>query len=53
MLELLKKLNTAITVVTTAYAVTKFMIKTFKKYEEKHGKVKEENSRGNLPGEKE
>ncbi len=39
MIGLLKKLNTAITIATTVYAVTKFMFTTFKKYEEKHGKA--------------
>lgn len=40
MIGVIKKLNTAVTVVTTVYAVTKFMFKAFKKYEEKHGKNK-------------
>ena len=43
MIGILKKLNTAVTVVTTVYAVTKFMFNTFKKYEEKHGKNKKQN----------
>lgn len=38
MIGLLKKLNTAITIATTVYTVTKFMFTAFKKYEEKHGK---------------
>ena len=38
MINFLKKANTAITIITTVYAVTKFMFKTFKKYEAKHGK---------------
>jgi len=42
MMGILKKLNTAVTVVTTVYAVTKFMYDTFKKYEEKHGKHKKQ-----------
>ena len=42
MIGVIKKLNTAITVVTTVYAVTKFMFKTFKKYEEKHGNNKKQ-----------
>lgn len=41
MIGILKKVNTAVTVVTTVYAVTKFMFKTFKKYEEKHGHKKQ------------
>ena len=42
MMGILKKLNTAVTVVTTVYAVTKFMYDTFKKYEEKHGNNKKQ-----------
>ena len=42
MIGILKKVNTAVTVVTTVYAVTKFMFKTFKKYEEKHGNNKKQ-----------
>ena len=44
MIGLLKKLNTAITIATTVYTVTKFMFTAFKKYEEKHGK--ENNKEG-------
>ncbi len=40
MIELLKKFNTVFTIATTVYAVSKFMYKTFQKYEEKHGKSK-------------
>ena len=43
MIELLKKFNTVFTVATTVYAVTKFMYDTFKKYEKKHGKDKNQN----------
>ena len=43
MIGILKKVNTAVTVVTTVYAVTKFMFKTFKKYEEKHGKANKQS----------
>ena len=43
MIELLKKFNTVFTVVTTVYAVSKFMYKTFQKYEEKHGQNKNQN----------
>jgi len=43
MIGVIKKLNTAVTVVTTVYAVTKFMFKAFKKYEEKHGNNKKQN----------
>ena len=42
MMGILKKLNTAVTVVTTVYAVTKFKYDTFKKYEEKHGNNKKQ-----------
>lgn len=38
MTNLLKKVNTTLTVITTVYAVGKFMYETFKKYEKKHGK---------------
>ena len=38
MINFLKKANTAITIITTVYAVTKFMFNTFKKYEAKHNK---------------
>ena len=37
MINVLKKINTVVTIVGTVYTVTKFMYKTFKKYEEKHG----------------
>lgn len=36
MINFLKKVNTAFTIATTVYAVTKFMFKTFKNYETKH-----------------
>ena len=36
MINFLKKVNTAFTIATTVYAVTKFMFNTFKKYEAKH-----------------
>ena len=35
-INLLKKVNTVVTVVSAVYTVSKFMIKTFKKYEEKN-----------------
>ena len=38
MTNVLKKINTVLTIITTVYTVTKFMISTFKKYEEKHKK---------------
>ena len=38
--NIFKKINTAITIVTTVYTVGKFMYTTFKKYEEKHGNNK-------------
>ena len=46
MINILKKINTVVTIVGTVYTVTKFMYKTFKKYEEKHGnsKGKKENN---------
>ena len=34
--KILNKINTAVTIATTIYAVGKFMYSTFKKYEEKH-----------------
>lgn len=46
MIALLKKLNTVITIVTTVYAVSKFMYNTFQKYEVKHGN-KTAKQRGN------
>ena len=39
-INILKKANTVLTVVTAVYTVSKFMYKTFKKYEEKHGNKK-------------
>ena len=38
MINILKKINTVVTIVGTVYTVSKFMYDTFKKYEEKHGK---------------
>lgn len=35
-INLLKKVNTVVTVVSAVYTVSKFMIKAFKKYEEKN-----------------
>jgi hypothetical protein len=40
-MNILKKANTVLTVVTAVYTVSKFMYKTFKKYEEKHGTKKD------------
>lgn len=37
MINILKKINTVVTIVGTVYTVSKFMYETFKKYEEKHG----------------
>lgn len=50
MINVLKKLNTVITIVSTVYAVSKFMYNTFKKYEEKHGNNKKqiENDKGRI-----
>jgi hypothetical protein len=47
-MNILKKANTVLTVVTAVYTVSKFMYKTFKKYEEKHGTKRnnENNSTG-------
>ena len=36
MRNILNKVNTVVTAVTAIYTVTKFMIKTFKKYQEQH-----------------
>ena len=44
--NILKKTNTVLTVVSAVYTVTKFMIRTFKKYEEKHGRGKRSNGTG-------
>ena len=38
MINILKKINAVVTVITTAYAVGEFAYKTFKWYEKKHGK---------------
>ena len=46
MINILKKINTVVTIVGTVYTVSKFMYDTFKKYEEKHGK-KENSNRSN------
>ena len=40
MIELLKKLNTAVATIATIYAVSKFMYNTFKNYEKKYGKCR-------------
>ncbi len=40
-MNILKKANTVLTVVTAVYTVSKFMYKTFKKYEEKYGAKKD------------
>jgi hypothetical protein len=50
MINFLKKANTVATIVTTVYAVGKFMYDTFKWYEKKHGKKKdiEEDDKGTV-----
>jgi len=45
MINILKKFNTVITIISTVYAVSKFMYDTFKWYEEKHGNKKKTNRR--------
>lgn len=40
--KILNKINTAVTIATTIYAVGKFMYSTFKKYEKKHGNKRRE-----------
>ena len=54
MINFLKKANTAITIITTVYAVTKFMFNTFKKYEAKHRiQTTERTDEGRVRGEHE
>ena len=38
MLDILKKINSTLTIIATVYTVSKFMTDMFKKYEKKHGK---------------